>query len=323
MSDPTTARPAPETQEPRGRLGTLALYLREMFPPFPRLLLSALWFYAVYLGLASYHGETVPLLGSVPVAGTLTYFVFLLFLRLSDEWKDLEADRVHFPDRPVPSGRVSARWVRGMWGGSLVTLFLLQLPLGGPNPAFLVLVGYALLMFRYFFLERWIASHLLLAVITHNPVGILLNFYGAWTVADAMNRPPLEAVHVWLALLLWLPTLVWEVSRKIRAPNQETSYQTYSSILGPRRAAVVAAAGAALFAGVGLVLAQPVSLGVVGRVGIVVAALGFVWRCGRFAIDPIPERAALRGPAELWTVVSLAVWCLDLALVHPSPWTLL
>lgn len=323
MSGPATARPSRETPEPGGWLAPLAIYFREMYPPLPRLLLSALWFYAIYLSLASYHGEAVPLLGAVPVAGTLTYFAFLLFLRLSDEWKDLKADRVHFPERPVPSGRVPVHWIRGLWGASLVALFLLQIPLGGPSPAFLVLVGYGLLMFRYFFLERRIASSLLLAFITHNPVGILLNLYGAWIVADAMSRPPLQAVHLGLALLLWLPTPVWEVSRKIRAPAQETSYQTYSSLLGPRRAAAVAAGGAALFAGLGLVLAGPVGLGVAGRVGIVAAALAFVWRCGRFAVHPVPERAGLRVPAELWTLVSLAVWCLALALTHPGAWTLL
>jgi hypothetical protein len=31
---------------------------------------------------------------------------------------------------------------------------------------------------------------------------------------------------------LWLPFAAWELSRKIRVPEDETSYRTYSKVLG-------------------------------------------------------------------------------------------
>ena len=45
-------------------------------------------------------------------------------------------------------------------------------------------------------------------------------------------------------LLFYLPSLIWELSRKVRPPSKETSYQTYSSLLGYRTAAILALAPA-------------------------------------------------------------------------------
>ena len=305
-----------------GRLEPVRLYLREMYPPVPRFVLAAIYFYSVYLALAAYHGEPVALLAPVPLAGAFTYFFFLLFLRLSDEIKDRRADRTHFPDRPVPSGAVPPGWLWGMWGGSLAVLVVLQIPAGGWNPAFLVLLGYGLLMFRYFFLARWIAPSLVLAVVTHNPVGFLLHVYGIWLFSEMAGVAPLQSFHLGVAFLMWIPALVWEVARKIRAPAEETSYQTYSSLFGPGPAAGLAALGAFAFALVALLLAGPVGLGAMGRIAVGAAALGFGWMCLRFALRPSPERARLRGPAELWLLVSLAFWCLDLLLTHGDLWSL-
>lgn len=303
-------------------LGPVRVYLREMYPPVPRLVLATIYFYSVYLALAAYHGEAVALLGPVPVAGAFTYFFFLFFLRVSDELKDRAADQTHFPDRPVPAGAVPPGWLWAMWGGSLAALVLLQIPAGW-NPAFLVVLGYGLLMFRYFFLGRWIAPSLLLAVATHNPVAFLLHMYGAWLFSEVAGVAPLQPFHLAVALLLWIPALVWEVARKIRAPADETSYQTYSGIFGPGRAAGLAAAGALAFAVLALLLAGPAGVGTIGRIAVVASALGFAWMCLRFAVRPTSERARLREPAELWLLVSLAFWCLDLLLSHGDLWRLM
>ena len=37
-------------------------------------------------------------------------------------------------------------------------------------------------------------------------------------------------------LLLWMPFLGWEISRKIRGPQDETEYVTYSRLWGPKLA---------------------------------------------------------------------------------------
>lgn len=320
MSGSADPPPSDGAGSGRGWVSQARIYLREMYPPLPRLLLSAVWFYAVYLGLAAYHGDPVPLLGTVPAVGVLTYFFLFLFLRLSDELKDQRADRVHFPDRCVPSGRVSLAWVRGAWGGSLVIVLLLQIPVGF-GPAFLFVAGYAVLMSRYFFLRRWIAPNLLLAFVTHNPVGFFLNLYGVSLFSEVTGHPTLEPFHLGLAFLLWLPAPVWEMARKIRAPAEETDYQTYSAILGPRRATAGAAAGAVLFAILALAAADATGLGPFGRVGLVLVTGAFVGRCLWFAAGPEPGRARLRAPAEGWALASLFVWCLDLLATQQGIWT--
>lgn len=305
-----------------GALASAGIYLREMYPPLPRLVFATLWFMALYLGLASLHDEAVSLLAPVPVVGVLTYFFFNLFLRVSDELKDLEADRTHFPERSIPSGAVSLRSVHGLWFLSLAAMILLQIPVGGWSPAFVALIAYGLLMYRYFFLRRWIAASLLLALVTHNPVAFLMQLYGIWLFSESTGHAPLQPLHLALAVLFWLPVLTWELSRKIRAPEDETAYQTYSGIFGARAAAAIAAVPAVAFAVITFAVATPVGLGAIGRVGIALAAIWFVWKCLRFAWSPTPERARLGASSEGWAAASLLFWSLDLVAAHRGSWTI-
>src|SRR5690606_31060082 len=152
---------------------------------------------------------------------------------------------------------------------------------------------------------------LLLALVTHNPVAFLIQLYGICLFSAATGHAPLQPLHLALAVLFWLPVLTWELSRKIRAPEAETAYDTYSRIFGPRGAAALAALPAAAFAMITFAVASPVGLGAIGRVGVALAALGFVWQCLRFAWRPTPERSRLGAASEAWAAASLLFWSLD------------
>ena len=100
-----------------------------------------------------------------------------LILRLMDELKDRETDRELFSDRPVPSGRVLESDIRA----SLVTVIVLfigaNLWAGAALWTAVCVLGYALLMFRYFFVPRILRKYLLLNLATHNPVIPILLLY--------------------------------------------------------------------------------------------------------------------------------------------------
>lgn len=49
------------------------------------------------------------------------------------------------------------------------------------------------------------------------------------------NLPLFTPVNFLAAWTLYFPALIWEISRKIRAPKDETEYVTYSSLFGYRK----------------------------------------------------------------------------------------
>jgi 4-hydroxybenzoate polyprenyltransferase len=157
-------------------------------------------------------------------------------LRIADEFKDYETDLKLFPERPYPSGRVRKTdlivllvFVSAV-AAALNVLFM-------NNPVFFaILVGYAVLMSVWFFSRHRIQKSLLLALVTHNPVQLVLNLYIISFACIKYGLPIFTFDNVVIAFTLYFPGLIWEVSRKIRAPEDETEYVTYSKIFGYKKA---------------------------------------------------------------------------------------
>ena len=310
-----------ESTTSSGIIFPVRVYLREMYPPIPRFILAAVWFYALYMGLAAFHGIQIPLLGKNILIGSITYFLFLLFLRLSDEWKDRQADLKYFPERSVPSGQVDLSIIKGMWVVTLFLLILIQFASQGMTLGFLVLMVYGLLMFRFFFMPKLISSKLLLALITHNPVIFLMHVYGVWTFSMANGVDPWNPMHFGLAFALYLPSFIWEVARKIRAPEKETAYQTYSQIFGPKAAASILVIGSLVFLFIWFIIAPIIRMGWLGLVGISLATLWFCYKSVVFILKPTPDHSHLKEPAENFSLVALVFICLGFGINHGELWT--
>jgi 4-hydroxybenzoate polyprenyltransferase len=212
----------------------IRIYLEEM-SPIGNMVFGLLFFASAWCGIAllchSRNGNLLPP-KHVLVSGALTIPLMLLLLRIMDELKDLETDLLHFPDRPVPRGAVHSSDIK-LFGLFLVgILFILNLFFTHAILMFLAVFGYACLMYKYFFLKERISKNILMALATHNPISYLFFFYVVYIYKNNMAAP----IHVGRILLLGTvflcASMSWEIARKIRYPEDETAYQTYSMVLG-------------------------------------------------------------------------------------------
>ena len=106
-----------------------------------------------------------------------------------------------------------------------------------PNRWFcLFLYTYGSLMAVWFFQKHKIQPNLPAALFTHNPVQIVMNLYTLSYVVMVYGLKWVTLTNFLAIFTLYFPALIWEVSRKIRAPKDETDYVTYSKLFGYKKA---------------------------------------------------------------------------------------
>lgn len=216
-------------------LKRLGLYLNEMFPiiSFVGILLTACSFQMVYLRLfklpAQFHFQ---MLFSAIVMTSVT-----LLIRVMDEFKDYEDDKRNFPLRPLPSGKVRPDDLKVLGGICVALIFFLSMT---SVPLFifgLCTLFYTFLMLKWFFIEDRMRASLPLALFSHHPIVVFNIIY--LLLGLIQTFPTLNWDRAWMILPVALMFTNWEISRKIRTPQGETNYTTYSKIWGPRPAILI------------------------------------------------------------------------------------
>ncbi len=288
-------------------------YLQERFPPGSLGVFAVVTVLSAAAAAAAATGAPVSL---DPGLGLLTvaYLLTLLLLRVLDEHKDFERDARAYPERALSRGVVTLPFLArvGWVAGPVALLCSAAL---GPVPLALhaVVLGFALLMAREFFLGDLLRKDVFLYAVTHQPINPLIT---AWLLvgitargAPALGDLPahLPAVLGWYVGAQFALGFGFEVARKLWTPEEERPdlVDSYSShAVGPRGAAALALA--LLLGGCGAISAFVVATGlpawVHGAVGL--CALLCASTVGRFAVAPFPGASKkLQGAMGLGSLV--------------------
>lgn len=309
--------PKPPSASRLGRMWTLS----EQFPPIPMILVGILTFLALdwsLQGLAGGDQELVLSWRVIPGGLSVTLLAFIL--RVYDELKDADNDRrlaaagdTRYMDRPIVTGAITegdlqtARWLTS---GALL---LCGISLGLKALVVFFAVYFVFwLSFKWYFWPK-IQQSLFLALVTHNPLTLVVELYVVamfWVLAPVPG--PAWALGL-LLLGLWLPLTAWETSRKIRLPEMETDYETYSKIFGWKGAAIVPAVLVLISLGclVGFSLAAkiPGSGGPVLYAFLGLGALVAVGGALRLLLKPTPAATKLRPFMEAYSFATQAGLC--------------
>lgn len=203
-----------------------------MYPVIPRLILCFIMFFEIYFLVMITNGVSEIRIGFREVIGAFTVFSFLLCLRIADEFKDYEVDQRLFPERAYPSGRVKTKDLVTLLVSVCVIVIPLNLIFMNNVIFFVILVVYGFAMSVWFFSKYKIQKSLPLALVTHNPVQIIMNLYIISFSCITYGVKIFTFNNMMILLTLYFPGLIWEISRKTRAPKDETEYVTYSKLFG-------------------------------------------------------------------------------------------
>jgi hypothetical protein len=221
-------------------------YVKERFPvPVYLLLIGGFTLSGLFLagGAFQWRGFLVSFFG----------FLFFFFqLRLMDERKDYDKDVVAHPERPLPRGLLSVDEV----GQTIVLINLMMLAYGAlvmvltnrvASISYYAVTVYLLLMYKEFFLARWLDERPLLYAVTHQAIVFAICIF-----AVTVTRPELarNGQTLWLGLMILGSFFSYEVCRKLD-PGAHPVLKTYLSVYGKGvtslvvvTASLVAAAGA-------------------------------------------------------------------------------
>ena len=217
-------------------LKRLKIYYHERFPFLTRLLLGVIVFSEIYFIVLLNQGITKFHFSYQELIGGYTVFAFLLWLRVADDLKDYETDKKLFPDRPLQRGVTTRKDI--FYSCLIIELIALVLNmLFMPNKIFfIILYIYGFLMSKWFFQRSKIQPSLPLALVTHNPVQMFVNLYIISFTVIKYKLDFINLTTIMTLFTLYFPALIWEVSRKIKAPKDENDYTTYSKLFGYKKA---------------------------------------------------------------------------------------
>ena len=224
-------------------LKRLNIYFKEMYPILPRLGLGMMIFLEIYFIVFCNSGKTIADFSTAPmdiismIVCGFTISSFLCWLRIADDFKDYELDCRLFKERPLPSGRVTKKDLRTVLWILIPTTLILNAIFCWKNFIFcIILYTYGYFMAMWFFQKHKIQKSLPMALVTHNPVQMIMNIYVISFVVIQYQLPVFTVTNVLAVFTLYFPALIWEITRKIRAPKDETEYVTYSKLFGYKKA---------------------------------------------------------------------------------------
>jgi len=229
----STAR-STATSTARSTPRRLWAFVGSVFTPQVYVTYAVLWVLALEGSAALLAGQPWrPGFGTA--ARAVSVLLALLYLRIVDEQKDLDYDRVYHPDRPLVRGEVSVRELRVAMGALVAGLVALNVWFS--TAALLVLLGmvaYAVFLVALERLSTRVRDGLLLNLAVTYPVQLLISVY-LYLSAGHSPRPGAVALIAIFACVF----LHFEFARKTSWRATPGS-RFYSTVLGPVGSAATA-----------------------------------------------------------------------------------
>jgi hypothetical protein len=270
-------------------------WMGERFPAANAVMCLLVWSAALAWG--RFHTAPGPIeLRPVDAAGFLAAYGYFFMLRVFDEHKDYEHDKLAHPGRVLQRGLITLGHLRVAGGVAIAVQLgaslLLDRGVGPITLSWAAALAWSLLMAREFFVGEWLRRRLVIYALSHM-VAMPLAIH--WMVRMGSGRAVLPLAAMLLPLTSYAYGFAIEIGRKLKAPEEERpEVDSYTRAFGTRRAPVALAAVLALVtAGFTwmIMIAVEGAPRLVG-VGLVLAALAAgTIACGRFRIAPTTSRA--------------------------------
>lgn len=196
------------------------------------------------------------------LTGFLLVFILFFQLRVADEVKDGEDDRIFRPERPIPRGLVTLRLIVTLGVATIPIAAIIAVIFGAGLIWLLLLVWVWLTVMSFEFgMPAWLKARPVVYLLSHMAIMPLIDL-----MLTGIEWLPHGSPHpaLWLFIALSFANgCVLELGRKLWAPQSERpGVDTYSALWGPARATHIwlgfVAISCLLLIGVGIATGYPI-----------------------------------------------------------------
>jgi len=271
----------------------LMAYLAERFPLPSHISMVIIYFLANQF-LAQVLGRPgQPLrIGGFSLLGMVFLFCLFFHLRVFDEHKDYVDDCAHYPGRILSRGLITLKDLK-ILGAAAIAIELLAAFFSGYFTAVAVVatILFSWVMLHEFFVRTWLRAHFILYAISHM---LIMPLMAATIFSFTMRRPFWEAPSLFWAYAAadFFAFSNWEISRKIRLPEDEIEgVSSYSKAFGMFAACYVVMGLRILNTFLAWMIGFYLKLGALYYVGLIVLFLITLFGLLHFRLHPTRQTA--------------------------------
>ncbi len=227
--------------------------------------------------------------------GTIGIMLLLIQLRLADEVKDEEKDRIVNPTRPLPRGLLTSTDLIQAMYGIIAMLMGLAWWIGSVWLAVATLYGW--LMYHEFFIGRTLNRFPFAYAVSHQAIVFPIYAWLALHADEGLSHD--RAFQGWL-LAQFGASFAFEIARKLN-PDAHPMAGTYLQQFGKTKTTIMVLFFATLI-GIGAVMAGLLWLAAVPVLGLVFTML--MWHKSVESWAALSSLAISAGPALMWLITT-------------------
>jgi 4-hydroxybenzoate polyprenyltransferase len=163
------------------------------------------------------------------------FFLFLVVLRMMDEYKDFDKDVLAHPKRPLPRGLIQREQFKkgidlGLFLMVVFDFFLLAIGLKNSFYLYSLILLHLWLMYKEFYVAEWINARPLLYAITHQLILVTICLYclSVYRLSHTFTFSRMDLIFSFSVLFAFF---CYEVCRKLD-PKAHPVLKTYLSVYG-------------------------------------------------------------------------------------------
>lgn len=271
----------------------LKAYLAERFPLPSHVSMVVIYFLANQFLAQVLGNPRQPLrIEGFSLLGMVFLFCTFFHLRVFDEHKDYADDCAHYPNRILTRGLITLNHLKVL-GSAAIAIELIVAAFSGRYTlvAVAATVIFSWIMLHEFFVRTWLRAHFIVYAISHM---LIMPLMAATIFSFTMQRPFWEAPRLFWAYAAadFFAFSNWEISRKIRLPEDEIEgVSSYSKELGMFAACYVVMGLRILNTGLAWVIGFYLKLGTLYYVGLIFLFLITLFGLLHFRFNPTRQTA--------------------------------
>lgn len=197
------------------------IYFKERFPIRVYFIFILCLYYSSYLfGFKLKTKSSLPAFNLKSFVGFLVVFLIFMQLRIFDDYKDYDQDKLKYPERRLSKGDLNLTDLKNISWLMILLQIILNLYIGLTSTILWLLIFFwSILMLKEFFMPKFLNNHRVIYVISHQLILPLICIYSMNIATYIFDIENLDCVYLTIFIItITTLTLIFHLAKKLQLP---------------------------------------------------------------------------------------------------------